>query len=195
MYPSVIVVPLDGSELAEAALGYAESIARATRASLRLIGVVDTGSQRPARNADPKRDHLTMLELESLEKYLLVRARALQRRGLRASVMAVAGPPVDEILAAQEPDVAMLVMATHGRGGFQRLRLGSVADRVLHAATRPVLLVAPPAAGAPATVELRRIVVPLDGSGLAEAALPLASELADDSYRRPAPWPTIAMQR
>ena len=76
----------------------------------------------------------------------------------------------------------MIVMATHGRGGFQRLRLGSVADRVVHAATLPVLLVAPPATRAPATVELRRIAVPLDGSPLAESALPLAKQLADDSH-------------
>jgi nucleotide-binding universal stress UspA family protein len=182
MYPSVIVVPLDGSELAEAALSYAESVAHATSATLRLIGVVDTGHQRPSRNADPTRDRLTMHELESLEKYLFIKAHALQTRGVRASVMAVAGSPVDEILTAQEPDVAMLVMATHGRGGFQRLRLGSVADRVVHAATLPVLLVAPPAAGAPEAVELRRIAVPLDGSALAESALPLAKALADASH-------------
>jgi nucleotide-binding universal stress UspA family protein len=73
----------------------------------------------------------------------------------------------------------MVVMATHGRGGLQRLFLGSVADKVMRTADQPTLLISPSEdATARQAIQLRRIVVPLDGSPLAEAALAPAARLA-----------------
>jgi len=80
-------------------------------------------------------------------------------------------------IAAGEPE-ALIAMATHGYSGLRRWTLGSVADKVVQAATTPVFVVratAQPPAGARS---LQRIMVPLDGSALAEQALPLAIELA-----------------
>jgi nucleotide-binding universal stress UspA family protein len=73
----------------------------------------------------------------------------------------------------------MVIMATHGRGGLQRLYLDSVADKVMRKASQPTLLVSPrEEIPARQTVQLRRIAVPLDGSSLAEGALTSAGELA-----------------
>jgi nucleotide-binding universal stress UspA family protein len=89
-------------------------------------------------------------------------------------------------------------MATRGHGGVQRWLLGSVADKVMRLSSRPVLLIRPPepedgAASLTAAVPLRRLMVPLDGSPLAEAALPLADSLgaalgASLLFVRVEPW-------
>jgi nucleotide-binding universal stress UspA family protein len=72
----------------------------------------------------------------------------------------------------------MVVMATHGRGGLQRMIVGSVADKVMRMGTRPVLLVRPQERPALKPIALRQIMVALDGSPLAERALPLAVDIS-----------------
>lgn len=177
-----ILVPLDGSSAAEAALPYAEAVATAMGASLRLFGVVepeDTG--RPIWSVEVgERADREQAQHAALLQTLTDVAAALRERGFVAEVTVARGDPADEIVAAaDERMAAMVVMATHGRGGIDRLLVGSVADKVMRMCTRPVLLVRPPAAAerAPAPA-LRRLMVPLDGSPLAESALPLAAELA-----------------
>jgi nucleotide-binding universal stress UspA family protein len=107
--------------------------------------------------------------------YLASQAEQLRRAGVVAYADTRPGAPASAIVSAAEgwPDT-LIAMATHGRGGVQRWALGSIADQVLHTTTLPLLLVRAPQP-APA---LRRILVPLDGSALAQRALPLALELA-----------------
>ncbi len=89
-------------------------------------------------------------------------------------------PAVEIISAAQDHEVGMIAMCTHGRRAAPAGRRGSVAEKILRGSNVPVLAVGPLTAGqnAGAPVRIRRILVPLDGSREAEGALPLAADLA-----------------
>jgi nucleotide-binding universal stress UspA family protein len=119
---------------------------------------------------------------EALDRHLQAAAGALGGRGLTALTTMLEGDPSAEILAlAEARQAAVIVMATHGRGGVGRWLIGSVADKVMRGARRPVLLIRPPDPEAPATpheVNIRRVMLPLDGSALAETAIPDAAALA-----------------
>jgi nucleotide-binding universal stress UspA family protein len=106
-------------------------------------------------------------------------ANALEVTGVGVERLVAVGEPDEEIVAAAAQHGADLIaMASHGRGALGRAIFGSVADRVARTATVPVLIVRSAAeeAGGPATIA--RLVVPLDGSEIAERALPVASDLA-----------------
>ncbi|MGI8552497.1 MAG: universal stress protein [Dehalococcoidia bacterium] len=174
-----VLVPLDGSPVAEAALPYAEAIAKATEAPIQLLTVF---SEEPAELLSRRNIGSDTLKLirDGLATYLASTAETLRGHGLTVTPSVVAGRAVEAILAEGErDDVALIVMATHGAGGVERLLVGSVADKVMRLSTRPTLLVPPRET---ATVEpsavLRRLLVPLDGSSLSKAALPEAMKLA-----------------
>lgn len=176
-----IVVPLDGSPLAEAALPYAEALAHATGAALQLLSVVPMEPGEPQISPLAVRTGFVQVDEDQLNDYLQVTKSALQERGLQVFSSLLRGEPADEIVAAADGmEAAIVVMATHGRGGLQRWLIGSVADRVMRMGTRPTLLIRPPKdlGTKQEPVELKRLLVPLDGSPLAEAAIPLATELA-----------------
>jgi nucleotide-binding universal stress UspA family protein len=137
-----ILVPLDGSPLAEQALEKALPIAHATGARLLLLsavpddplfaGMVSSFDAQPMwdREFDWRRDYLK--ELES----------RLRQQGLQVESHVAYRPPVDAILqTANGQHADLIVMSTHGRGGFKRLWLGSVADEIARHAEQPVLLV------------------------------------------------------
>ena len=89
------------------------------------------------------------------------------------------GEPDEEIVAAAaRRGVDMIAMASHGRGALGRAIFGSVADRVARTAMVPVLILRTPDEDADTSVVVSRIVVPLDGSEIAQRALPVASQLA-----------------
>ena len=93
--------------------------------------------------------------------------------------MVAEGEPEEEIVAAAaRRGVEMIAMASHGRGAVGRAIFGSVADRVARTAPVPILILRTPDEDADHGVAVTRIVVPLDGSEIAERALPVASELA-----------------
>jgi nucleotide-binding universal stress UspA family protein len=176
-----LLVPLDGSAVAEAALPYAETIARAAEGTLYLIAVADVVYHPILRPGVTTVAWLASYQLEQLGTYLHVTAAAVQGRGVPCTVLTRKGRPTDEILAAAEQmDADAIVLASHGRGGVKRTVLGSVANAVARTSPRPVLVVHPPSDGLPSLegVSLQRIMVPLDGSALAEAALSVAADLA-----------------
>jgi nucleotide-binding universal stress UspA family protein len=175
-----LLVPLDGSEVAEAALPYAEAIARILGGSLHLLAVVEREQGGIFGLAPEILDQLEHWQLQGMTGYLATTAAKSREGGVAVDTETVVGNAADEILAAAERTAAsMVVMATHGRGGLQRLFLGSVADKVMRSAHQPTLLISPhedvPVRQA---IQLRRIAVPLDGSPLAEAALAPAAKLA-----------------
>jgi nucleotide-binding universal stress UspA family protein len=106
-----------------------------------------------------------------------------------AALLSGSDVTVEQIVAEGEPDEGivataaqrgadMIAMASHGRGAVGRAIFGSVADRVARTASVPILILRTPDEDADQTVVVSRIVVPLDGSEIAERALPVASELA-----------------
>jgi nucleotide-binding universal stress UspA family protein len=170
MFHQPILVPLDGSALSEAALPYASAIARALHQPLRLISVL-TPSDFPLFAQEIRTD---------VDRYLEDKVSALRADGTGATWESIDGTPVLELLRLSgSGTISMIVMATHGRGGLQRWALGSVADKVMRASSIATLLVRPGEGGPPAgAVVLRRLLVPLDGSPLSEAAIEPAVELA-----------------
>ena len=174
MYTSILV-PLDGSPLAERALPYAEGLARAGGARLVLVRAA-------LAHTIPGLNHrqAEMAALEEAASYLEEVARPLRARGLTVDTAVPYGKAAEMIVEEMTSrEVDLIVMATHGRSGLGRWVYGSVAEGVLSRGALPVLLVrAWQAAPAAPFGERPRLLVPLDGSAFAEAALPAALALA-----------------
>lgn len=184
-----ILVPLDGSDLAERALPVAERLARATDATIHVIRVSEppppalvwagatggmmSGGYLPGPVAAG--DDLFAAENRAASAYLDAVRERMSASGVSVRATHVTGD-IASALLDYERDAAidLVVVCSHGRSGLARFALGSIAERLLHYGAVPVLLVR--AFGAP--VDLAHAVVPLDGSALAERALPVLGHLA-----------------
>lgn len=177
MYDSLLV-PLDGSQAAAQVLPYVRFLARGLDCRVILVTVAeppleDVGPSSPTR--------ATPAKTESAEADYLDRVAAtFEDSRLVASTEVIEGRAAESIIAyAEAHRPGLIVMATYGRSGPGVWVLGGVADRVISASATPVLLLRPGAQEHPVPQpELRSIIVPLDGSRLAEAALPHAEALA-----------------
>ena len=165
-----ILVPLDGSPLSERALPYAERLAEVTSARIVLCRALAVFAPRPADDLD---------SADEARAYLQRLAEQLSNNGRTVETALLWGEAAPEILKqVRSAQAQLVVMGTHGRSGIGRWLYGSVADEVLRHATVPILLV-PPGATMPWSANAApRIVVPLDGSELSEAALGPAGEWA-----------------
>lgn len=178
-----ILVPLDRSPLAEQALPLALELAWRAGATLDLVSVhglyalEDPGAARlpfaPAEDAEFRRHEQHYLDLTA------ERLAAKHCVVMRTAV--VDGLVVDGLLKRQHDKPAdLIVMTTHGRGPVSRAFLGSVADELIRQAPVPLLLVRPHALASEPTAPLvTHMLIPLDGSPLAEEVLPPALELAN----------------
>jgi nucleotide-binding universal stress UspA family protein len=137
-----LLLPLDGSDTAEIALADAASVAASNGARLTLLYVVPPALAEMYGAATIVADHREGLRGDAAHRYLdSVRAK-LEATPIEAHTAVAVGEAAEAILAyAGEHGVDLVVMATHGRSGWRRWVLGSVAERVLHAAAEPVLLV------------------------------------------------------
>jgi nucleotide-binding universal stress UspA family protein len=181
-----ILVPLDGSAMAEAVLPHAERFARLSGAALTLLHVV-TEAERSQTHfwvaAAPAelRQQWEQAALTETHSYLAALASRLQTSGLsvRTEVLAAEDAAGAIVAYAQaDPDLVLVAMATHGLGGLSRWVVGSVAAQVLCAAPKPMLLVRAREDATPSSMTpYRTIVIPLDGSALAEQALAEALRL------------------
>lgn len=139
-----ILVCLDGSPLAEAALPHAQILASDEEAEIVLLRV----SANPAAEfsfSDPKLAHnfIQDMEAETLNYLQSIRSR-LQKTGFRTSFLIRQGAVAETILqTASETKTDVIVMSTHGRSGIQRWLLGSVADRIVTHSNIPVMLIRP----------------------------------------------------
>lgn len=118
---------------------------------------------------------------EDVKKHLEKKADELRATGLTVESKVVFGAAAEQIVkAAEDEDADFIAMSTHGRGAIGRGVLGSVTDKVAHIAHVPVLAITPEKAEQywQATEPLSKIMVPLDGSLLAETALSYAENLA-----------------
>ncbi|HSJ54330.1 MAG TPA: universal stress protein [Anaerolineae bacterium] len=179
-----ILVPLDGSELAEQAIPCATMLAGGLPAELVLFRAVaiEPDAQDALGKAGMKAETVLVRLATEAEDYLRSQVLELRAMGLSAQYGFREGPAAESILDyATGAGIDYIVMATHGYSGFKRWTHGSVAERVLQAAQVPLLLVRPGARRAEVSREAalcRRILVPLDGSRLAERILPVVSSVA-----------------
>jgi nucleotide-binding universal stress UspA family protein len=175
-----ILVPLDGSPVAEQVLPYARSLAQALALPVELLHAVEP--ETVAVYSDPKHGRYVDTVEADLKQKSLEYLKKLEGSFLKASKITCSteiGKPADVIVArATAQPGTLIAMATHGRSGVQRWLLGSVAEKVLHMATNHLLLVR--AANETKTDEasLRTVVVPLDGSPVAEKVLRYACAMA-----------------
>jgi nucleotide-binding universal stress UspA family protein len=190
-----ILVPLDGSLLAERALPYAQMLAPLLGAKIRLFRALSgkeversfaegtaalVGVDEPLASFAAREQQAYAARRSHAEGYLNT---LLSNTGLDVTTDVWGGSPAETIVEyADSEQVTMIVMATHGYSGFKRWTLGSVADKVVRTAHCPVLLVRSTVEDAPDPRPLQRILVPLDGSEFAKAALPLATQLAAQSH-------------
>lgn len=168
-----ILVPLDGSELAEQALPLAERLATATGAELELVRV-----HVPPTAWDIYTDAMTgrpdaQDSVPAETAYLEEQAARLRAAGLRVTATMLQGEVAPAIARRMRAVADLVVMTTHGRGPFSRLWLGSVADGLLRMLEGPILLVRPAmeAWAVGLAPPYRRVLIPLDGTDGSEAAL------------------------
>ena len=169
-----MLVPLDGSRLAEAVLPVTATFARALGAKVTLLHVVE-----PAAPATVHGDvHLT--QAAEAETYLRGVAGWMAAQGVHAEGLVDQGGDVAAVIASRAASLEadLIILCTHGRGEVRVLLFGRVAEQVLARGTIPVLLMAPTAVRREETFTVRRLLVSLDGSEMAEAALPAAVVLA-----------------
>jgi nucleotide-binding universal stress UspA family protein len=160
-----ILVPLDGSDLAELALPYAEELANAFKSEIILLHVSDP--------ADTHYRHMHELYVQEV-------ADRIKERIRKVSPVVVSGKAADEIIGYAEKNKAdLIIMTSHGRSGIMSWATGSIASKLLQAAPVPLLLVraAKPKRKVTREVLLNRIMLPLDGSEAGEAAVGYVGEL------------------
>ncbi len=171
-----ILVPLDGSGLAESAFPYAEQIAMKVGAEVLLLASL--------HEADSWAGHLVQADKESaplVKTYLDIKAKELQGKGIAVKTDTTSEAAAEAIVAhVIDENEDLIVMSSHGRSGVTRWVFGSVAHKVLHGACCPILLVRPSSDSAkPIDVPvIGKILVPLDGSGQSLAVLPFIEDFA-----------------
>ncbi len=169
-----IVVPLDGSVMAEAVLPHVRRLLRLEDAEAVFVR---------AENPAPVENYVPVAEaaLAAAREYAAGIQDHFVREGAKAKSVARLGAPASVILEVVREEKATLVaMATHGRTGLKRILFGSVAEQILRKSPVPVLAVRPfwsyevvqPDRG------IRNILVPLDGSATSRAVLPRVAEFA-----------------
>ena len=140
-----ILVPLDGSELAEAAVPHAHELAKAFGSRITLFSVVEPVGIYPQPGVVGPVVSIAMdveEEMENTGQYLEGIAERLKAEGLEIRRVVREGDPASLICDyAQENSIDLIAMSTHGRSGIQRWVYGSVADRVLRGAKVPILLI------------------------------------------------------
>jgi nucleotide-binding universal stress UspA family protein len=179
-----ILVPLDGSRLAEQSLPYAMTLGRKLPAELVLLCAVSVPPdvQESLQKASLKPDALfEELEIEASE-YLEAMSHLMSKAELNFSHVVLRGLAADAIVEyTEQNDIQLIAMASHGYTAIKRWTHGSVAERVLQSAPVPVLLVRAQEGvkeGLPEPRACRRVLVPLDGSTLAEQVLPAVIPIA-----------------
>jgi len=162
-----IVVPVDGSSLAEGAIPYALALAERTQSQVRFV-LVHPGQYPP-------------LLIDTATGYLAeVTERFRPRLGASLSSIILNGPAASSLVQhVRDIGADLVVMTTHGRSGIERAWLGSVADEVIRSIEVPVIVLRPRTDGTVPAFDMREILVPLDGSPLAETAIGPAAVLAN----------------
>jgi nucleotide-binding universal stress UspA family protein len=170
-----ILVPLDGSDMAERALAPALALAKAMSAKLFFVKVAIPLTLK----LDPKLyQHIVEVRKDEAKRYLRSIQPSSSSTLVDIETQVLVGRAARSIINfAQEKGIDLIVMSSHGRSGVSRWIYGSVADKVLHSAPCAKVIIHPQVIIEPFSI--KRILVPLDGSSLAELALEPARALAE----------------
>jgi nucleotide-binding universal stress UspA family protein len=179
MYDQMLI-PLDGSETAEKVLPYARYLASKLRLPVELLGVIaieSLASMIPASKA-LELDHMVLEESRRMASYLEQIAETFHPHNAKVAVEK--GNPEEIIIdKAAVNKTTMIAMVTHGRSGLDRWLMGSIAEKVLRGTSNPLLLVrAKDGFKADGELGFKSVIIPLDGSEIAESVLPPVTELA-----------------
>jgi len=156
-----VLVPLDGSELAERAIPYAKAIAKSEGSEV-ILFTVSTNSERLDR---------------PMKVYLDVNTKELESQKIKASAAIAYGNVAEEVIKfAEKHKTDLIIISTHGYSGIKRWMLGSVAEKILYGTCTPVLLIKS-RAHKTSEVKFRKVLTALDGSAFAETSIPYAREL------------------
>lgn len=140
-----VVVPLDGSEVAEQVLGDAIALAKLSGAVLHLVRVADSRTLEQLGGEGMMWDAGTVAALladeeQAATSYMQEVTGRLEAKDVKTTTEIRRGPVVSSLLAAVKPD-DLIAITTHGRSGLKRWFLGSVAEDLVRRATVPVLVV------------------------------------------------------
>lgn len=171
-----ILVPLDGSKLAEAAIPAAASLAQTLHAPVTLLHVIEKDAPHEVHNDR----HITQADEASAYLEEVIRRDfpadiKVDAHVHSAAVKDVPGSIVEH--STREFSLDLIVMCTHGTSGFRELIYGSIAQQVIAQGTTPLLLIKPEA-GKSRTFKLEKILVPLDTGPIHDDSLPVTRRLA-----------------
>jgi len=171
-----ILVPLDGSKLAEAAIPVAASLTKALNAPVALLHIIE----KDAPEEIHKDHHITQADeasayLEDLAKRAFPSETRVDWHVHTAAVKDVAASIVEHAMTEFQPD--LIVMCAHGKSGVRELLFGSIAQQVVAHGTTPLLLIKP-GVDSSTTFEPRKILVPLDSGPVHDDSLPITQILA-----------------
>ena len=178
MYEAILV-PLDGSKTAEKVLPYARYLGCKFKVPVELLAGVDVVEIASHMTSEKVHFLDTIIEdaVQHSTTYLRGVATTIAGTDVRCSVEK--GRAEDTIIEKAATDKTMLItMATHGRSGLNRFLLGSIAEKVLRGTVNPLLLIRAGDEKSEGEAMLKSIIVPLDGSELAEAVLPIVADMA-----------------
>ncbi len=174
-----ILVPLDGSPLAECVLPHTVALAQAFGSRVTLLQALERGPTADrARSVDPLSWHLRKAEAEA---YLGGLADRVRKLGFRTESRLLEGQAAEQIIEfARGHDVELIILSSHGQSGLREWNISSVVQKIILRAYMPAMIVRAyqPCAGDLGSLRYRRLLVPLDGSQRAECVLPLATTLA-----------------
>lgn len=172
-----ILVPLDGSELSEAALPFTEKLAGSLGSELVLLYVCESSDDKHHRMGESYLEKMIQILKNGVEKHL--EKPGTQTIHIKSEILF--GDPAEQIVDyAVKSDIDLVVMSTHGQSGIKRWTLGSVSEKVVRVINCPVALIRVhiPLKDIRKREIFNRVLVPLDGSIEAEQAVFCISEIA-----------------
>ena len=171
-----ILVPLDGSKLAEAAIPVAASLAKTLHAPVTLLHIIEKDAPQEIH----KERHITQADeassyLEEIAQRGFPVDVQVEQHVHTAAIKDVAASIVEHAMTEFQPD--LIVMCTHGKNGVREILFGSIAQQVVAQGKTPLMLIKP-GIDPSKMFELERILVPLDSGPVHDDSLPLTQELA-----------------
>lgn len=173
-----ILVPLDGSQLAEEAVAHAVRVARSYNSRLFLLQVLDVHDSALAHGAEDVEWRLYKIQVHD---YLNALAARIGEQGIEVESHVVEGRAPDHIVDfVRDWRIDLVAMCAYGRGGVSEFPFGGTVQKVIAAPESSVLVVRPPKEPGGTSAQYDRILVPLDGSQRAAWALSLIAGMVDE---------------